>query len=214
MKHLGFTVPILLLMGVGIIIGLAAGQATTITVGQTLDRSVAVVGEPVTVTLTLTNEGYEASQVTVQAILPPGVVTDPPGMWVAELIPGTGSQIQYPVRATQSGIYQISSQISYTDAGMTRQLSMMGSFQANDIVQPGNKDMPPEGIAPLPGNQVAPDGQNGHTPPGDRVLPGGQDMPPEGTAPLPGDQTAPGSPGSARQDIKGDEKENQKRESE
>lgn len=142
MKHMGLIVPILLLLGVGITSGLAAGQNAMISAGQQIERSEAPVGEPVMVMLTLSNSGMDSAQVTVSfASFPSGVVTQPPGTWIMELQPGRAQNLEYPVQAVQSGSYLISSRISYMEEGMRRELSMESPFTAiGDGIANGNSD--------------------------------------------------------------------------
>jgi len=122
MKQLRVIVPILLLLGLGTTSMLAAAELTA---SQSLDRSVASVGEPVNVIVVLSNNGADVSQVTVTPGYSPGIAVDSPVMQSIELYPGTTSTVSYPIRAEQSGDYLTSSLISYTDEGMERQLNMV-----------------------------------------------------------------------------------------
>ncbi len=127
MKQLGSIVPILLLLGVGITSGLAAGELTA---SQQVQPQVSAVGETATVTLTLAYSGSDPMQVMVVPILPPGIITDMPGAKAASLSSGSSVPISYPIRAVESGNYLITSQISYTEDKATRRLNMVSEFTA------------------------------------------------------------------------------------
>ena len=125
MKQLGI-LPILLLLGVGITSGLAAAELTA---SQSVP-SLAAVGETVQVTVMLTYNGGNATQVVVTPGLPSGVVTDIPGGQAAELYSGSPTAISYPIRAVQSGTYTIISQIAYAEDGTQRELLLEAPFTA------------------------------------------------------------------------------------
>jgi hypothetical protein len=127
MKQLGSLVPIILLLGLEITGGLAAAELTA---SQQVLPQVAAVGETATVTLTLTYNGGNATQIVVVPSLPQGIVTDMPGAQTASLYPGDPLPISYPVRAEQSGSYLITSLISYTEERTTRRLNMVSQFTA------------------------------------------------------------------------------------
>jgi uncharacterized protein (DUF58 family) len=133
MKQLGSLVPIILLLGVGITSGLAVAELTA---SQQVLPQVAAVGETATVTLTLTYNGGNATQIMVVPSLPPGIVTDMPGAQTAALYPGNPVPISYPVRAEQSGSYLITSLISYTEERATRRLNMVSEFTATGASAP------------------------------------------------------------------------------
>jgi uncharacterized repeat protein (TIGR01451 family) len=137
MRNLGL-IPLLLL---GVLSGVGMAEFTA---SQELDRSTAPVGETVTVMLTMQNSGSNASQVTVTAGLPQGIVTSSPGMWSEELYPGSVSMISYPITALESGYYEIASNIYYTEEGIQQPpLSMISSFTATYP-----PESPPEGPSP------------------------------------------------------------------
>jgi len=127
MKQLGSLVPILLLLGMGVTSGLAAAELTA---SQQVQPPIAAVGETATVTLTLAYKGDNATEIMVVPILPPGIVTDMPGTQTASLNSGSSVPISYPIRAVESGNYQITSQISYTEKTTTRRLNMLSKFTA------------------------------------------------------------------------------------
>ncbi len=164
MKQLGI-LPILLLLGVGITSGLAAAELTA---SQSVP-SLATVGETVQVTVMLTYNGGNATQVVVTPGLPSGVVTDVPGGQAAELYPGSTAPISYPIRAVQSGTYTIISQIAYAEDGTWRELLLEAPFTAEGEIAPP----PQEEVSLIPGNEM-PEGE----------VPGGEgEMPPEGGMP-------------------------------
>ncbi|MFB3766006.1 MAG: hypothetical protein ACE14P_12275 [Methanotrichaceae archaeon] len=134
MKQLGSLVPILLLLGVGITSGLTAAELTA---SQQVQPQTATVGETAIVTLTLTYNGGNATQIMVVPLLPPGIVTDMPGAKAASLSSGSSVPISYPIRAVESGNYQIASQISYTEERTTRRLNMLSEFTATGRSTPG-----------------------------------------------------------------------------
>lgn len=128
MKQLGILLPILLLLGVGITSGLAAAELMA---GQQLDRRTALVGETVTVMVSLTNTEKNVSQASVTPyLLPSGVMTSYPETQFVELSPGVRSMVSYPIWAEQSGYYEITSLITYSEEGNWRQLTMSSDFTA------------------------------------------------------------------------------------
>ncbi|MGA9099642.1 MAG: hypothetical protein WB392_12000 [Methanotrichaceae archaeon] len=127
MKQLGSLVPILLLLGVGVTSGLATAELTA---SQQVQPQTATVGETAIVTLTITYNGDNSTQIMVDPLLPPGIVTDMPGTQTTSLNSGSSVPISYPIRALQSGNYQITSQISYTEERTTRRLNMLSEFTA------------------------------------------------------------------------------------
>jgi hypothetical protein len=135
MKQLGI-LPILLLLGVGITSGPAVAELTA---SQSVP-SLASVGETVQVTVMLTYNGGNATQVVVTPGLPPGVVTDLPGGQSAQLYPGAPAPISYPIRAVQSGTYTIISQIAYAEDGTWRELLLEAPFTAEGEIEPPPKE--------------------------------------------------------------------------
>ncbi len=180
MKQLGL-LPILLLLGVGITSGLAAAELTA---SQNVPP-VASVGETVTVTVMLTYNGANATQVVVTPGLPMGVVTDMPGGQSADLYPGAPAPISYPIRAVQSGTYTIISQIAYAEDGTWRELRLEAPFTAEGETSP-----------PLTPNDVSASAIGSGMPPGEAPLgevPQGE-VPPAGAPPLkplPGEIVSP-----------------------
>lgn len=141
--------PILLLLGVGITSGLATAELTA---SQQVQPETATVGETAIVTLTLTYSGGNATQIMVVPILPPGIITDMPGAKAASLNSGSSVPISYPIRAVESGNYQITSQISYTEERTTRRLNMLSEFQATGGSTPSTPgpSMPGSSGSPMP----------------------------------------------------------------
>jgi hypothetical protein len=125
MKHLGLE-HIILLLGVGVLIsGTAGGQLTAY---QNLIPS-AEVGQMVTVTVSLTYNGFNSTQAVVTPNIPYGVIANGGGQSI-ELNPGITQQISYPVTAEQSGSYWIVSDISYAEGGAWRNLRLEAPFTA------------------------------------------------------------------------------------
>ncbi len=127
MKQLGISVPILLFFGISIISGLVA--ASELTADQQVQPSTAAVGETAMVTIMLSYNGNNGTQVTVTPGFTPGVLADS-GPQADFLSPGSQQMISYPIRAERSGSYWITSLISYTDDGALRQLSKESPFTA------------------------------------------------------------------------------------
>lgn len=198
MKQLGSIVPILLLLGVGITSGLAAGELTA---SQQVQPQVAAVGETATVTLTLAYSGSDAMEVMVVPILPPGIVTDMPGTKAASLTPGSSVPISYPVRAVESGNYLITSQISYTEDNAMRRLNMVSEFTATGGSSPSTPGPSMPGTSNLPGS--APQLPESGSMPGDNMPNNPNNSQPSGSSPIvPG--PVPGSlPGSEPGSVPG-----------
>ena len=119
------SVPILLLVGIGIFSGYAA--AFELTADQQVQPSTAAVGESAMVILVLSYNGNDGIQVTVTPGFTPGLSADS-GNPTAFLSPGSQQTISYHIKAEKSGSYWITSTISYTDAGSMRQLSKESPF--------------------------------------------------------------------------------------
>lgn len=193
MKQFGSLMPILLLLGVGITSGLAT--AAELTASQQVLPQTAAVGETATVTLTLTYNGVNATQVMVVPSLPPGIMTDMPGAQTESLYPGSSVPISYPVRAVQSGSYLITSLISYTDERTTRSLSMMSEFTATGG-SASSTLAEPTSSTPMPAvpDQSTPfDSQSQSQPP--NPMPGTMTTP--GQSGLPNQPSVPGQPGQS-----------------
>ncbi len=126
MKQLGI-LPILLLLGMGITSVLVSAELTA---SQSMP-SLAAVGETVQLTVTLTYKGdNNTTQAVVTPRLPPGVVTDIPEDQIVELYSGVSAPISYPIRAVQSGTYEVVSQIAYAENGTWRELLLESPFTA------------------------------------------------------------------------------------
>jgi hypothetical protein len=130
MNHLGLG-HILLLLGVGLLLGTAAAELTAY---QNLMSS-AEVGQMVTVTVSLTYNGQNSTEVVVAPNLPPGVVANAGGQ-STQLFPGVTQQISYSLTAQQSGTYWIVSDISYAEDGTWRNLRLEAPFTAIGSVDP------------------------------------------------------------------------------
>lgn len=167
MKQLGI-LTILLLLGVGITSGLAAAELTA---SQSVP-SLAAVGETVQVTVMLTYNGGNATQVVVTPGLPSGVVTDIPGGQAAELYPGAPAPISYPIRAVQSGTYTIISQIAYAEDGTWRELLLEAPFTAEGEIAPP----PQEEVSSMPGSEL-PEGPEGGVPGDEGGMSPGETLP-------------------------------------
>lgn len=194
MKQFGSLMPILLLLGVGITSGLTA--AAELTASQQVLPQTAAVGETATVTLTLTYNGVNATEVTVVPSLPSGIMTDMPVAQTESLYPGSSVPISYPVRAVQSGSYLITSLISYTDERTTRSLSMMSEFTAtggstsSTLAEPASSTP-----TPVPGQSMPLDSQSQpHSQP-PNPMPGTMTTP--GQTGLPSQPDLPGQPGQS-----------------
>ena len=187
MKHLGLVHITLILVAGALLIGAAAG-GNGLTAYQSLMPSSAEVGQMANVIVSLTNNGQNSIPATVTPRLPPGVVANMGGQSL-ELYPGQTQQVSYPLTAQQSGSYWIVSDISYSEDGYQRSLSLEAPFTATEPAtpQPGQINPAAEnpGAFPGPGSQPSP------------AYPGPADDPygsePPGTAPE--DQLPPGISG-------------------
>lgn len=160
MKHLGL-VHIILLLGVGVLIsGTAGGQLTAY---QNLIPS-AEVGQMVTVTVSLTYNGFNSTEAVVTPSLPSGVVANGGGQSI-ELDPGVTQQISYPLTAEQSGSYWIVSDISYAEGGAWRSLRLEAPFTATASAQSEQQPYPVG--EPSSGGPVVYPWQSGSTYPAD-----------------------------------------------
>lgn len=165
MKHLGIA-PIILLLGVGIIGGLASAELTA---SQQVP-SPAAVGDTVMVTVSLVYNGINSTEAVITPNLPGGVVSDMPSSQTAELYPGALSPVSYPIRAEQSGTYWIVSQIAYSDDGTWRSLQLEAPFTATGGVTTVPQ-ITPGGVTPVP---TVPGGITpGEVTPGGVLTPGG-----------------------------------------
>ena len=160
MKHLGLVHITLILVAGALLIGAAAG-GNGLTAYQSLMPSSAEVGQMANVIVSLTNNGQNPIPATVTPRLPPGVVANMGGQSL-ELYPGQTQQISYPLTAQQSGSYWIVSDISYSEDGYWRSLSLEAPFTATEQVptpSPGQLDPAAEnpGAFPGPGSEPLPD---------------------------------------------------------
>lgn len=148
---MGISVAILL-FGIWITGGLVS--AAELTADQQVQPSTATVGETAMVTLVLSYNGNNGTQVTVTPGVPPGIMADS-GPQTDTLAPGSQQMISYPIRAERSGSYWITSLISYTDDGALRQLSKESPFTATGgpiqpEQQPGSAPGPSQPVPALP----------------------------------------------------------------
>lgn len=192
MKHLEL-VRIILLLWIGVLLsGTAGGELTAY---QNLIPS-AEVGQMVTVTVSLTYNGFNSTHAVVTPSIPSGVVANGGGQSI-ELYPGVTQEISYPLTAQQSGSYWIVSDISYAEGGAWRSLRLEAPFTAT--ASPASQQQPyPMGESPSGGPVVYP-WQSGSTYPTDPLGPpsenapeeappletGGYNATPEGTWPTP-----------------------------
>lgn len=180
MKHLEL-VHIILLLGMGVLLsGTAGGELTAY---QNLIPS-AEVGQMVTVTVSLTYNGFNSTQVVVTPSIPSGVVANGGGQNI-ELYPGVTQQISYPLMAQQSGSYWIVSDISYAEGGAWRSLRLEAPFTAtaSSASQPQQQQQPyPVGESSSGGPVVYP-WQSGSTYPTDPFGTSSENMP-EGALPM------------------------------
>jgi len=181
MKHLGL-VHILLLLGVGLLLGsAAAGLPVGLTAYQNPIPS-AEVGQMVTVTVSLTYNGQNSTQVVVAPSLPPGIVANAGGQ-STQLYPGVTQQISYPLMAQQSGNYWIVSEISYAEDGTWRNLRLEAPFTATATAVPQPQPMPglttPDNVGP---NGTNPMGSDPFAMPPGGILPSG--VSPQDTQPM------------------------------
>ncbi|MCX8207067.1 MAG: hypothetical protein N3G75_04450 [Methanothrix sp.] len=165
MKRVGFV--LLLLLGVGLYAGLAVAELTA---SQWLDRGSMGVGETAMVTLNLMYVGDNATQATVMPVIPYGLRTSGPGMYMVTLYPGQPEMVSYSVIAEQPGYYDVISSISYTEYGFMRELQMVSplvvvsqSPEAPPAAPPGGpEDQPPVGPGPGIHNDTQPKHQMQH----------------------------------------------------
>ena len=134
MKHLGFVHILLLFLGAGLFIGPATAELTA---SQNVPPT-ANVGENVMVTVMLTYSGSNATEASITPGLSSGLETNFPGSQT-ELYPGISAPISYPVRAVQSGTYLVTSQVSYSEEGMWRNLRLESPFTAIGQAQPAGQ---------------------------------------------------------------------------
>jgi len=161
MKHLEL-VRIILLLGMGVLLsGTAGGELTAY---QNLIPS-AEVGQMVTVTVSLTYNGFNSTQVVVTPSIPSGVVANGGGQNI-ELYPGVTQQISYPLMAQQSGSYWIVSDISYAEGGAWRSLRLEAPFTATTSSTSQQQQPYPMGESSSGGPVVYP-WQSGNTYPAD-----------------------------------------------
>jgi len=146
MKHLGL-VPVILLLALGSPCPLAAAELTA---SQQVP-SKAPVGQTVVVNVQLYNGGSDPMDVVVSPILPSGLEAGP-GPWPATLDPRGRAAIRYPFRAVQIGSYWVVSQISYSEEGTWRDLTLEAPFTAVPLppVPPGQDENPSPGSSPEP----------------------------------------------------------------
>ena len=160
--------------------GTAGGELTAY---QNLIPS-AEVGQMVTVTVSLTYNGFNSTQVVVTPSIPSGVVANGGGQNI-ELYPGVTQQISYPLMAQQSGSYWIVSDISYAEGGAWRSLRLEAPFTAtaSSASQPQQQQQPyPVGESSSGGPVVYP-WQSGSTYPTDPFGTSSENMP-EGALPM------------------------------
>lgn len=113
---------LLLLLGVGLCTGLAVAELTA---SQWLDKGNIRVGDTAVVMLNLIYIGDNATQVSVMPVIPYGLATSGPGMYMFTLYPGQPETVSYPVIAEQPGYYDVVSSISYPEYGLMRELQMV-----------------------------------------------------------------------------------------
>jgi len=156
MRQLGCFVPILLLVGMVVLNGMASAELTA----SQPPRLRAFVGETAMVTVTLTYRGANALQATVMPEVPNGVITDMPYGQTVQLNPGISAPVSYSLRAEQSGTYNIASQIAYDEGGMARELRLESIFTATA------QSAPPAGGSPSMPNDMPvprhPSGKKNH----------------------------------------------------
>ncbi|MDI9616344.1 MAG: hypothetical protein QFX31_03130 [Methanothrix sp.] len=145
MKRVGFV--LLLLLGVGLCTGLAVAELTA---SQWLDRGSIGVGDTAMVTLNLMYVGDNATHASVVPLIPYGLRTSGPGMYMVTLYPGQPETVSYPVMAEQPGYYDVISSISYTEYGFMRELQMVSPL----LVVGQSPGSPPPAAPPSgPGDQ-------------------------------------------------------------
>ena len=138
MKHLGFVHILLLFLGAGLFLGPATAELTA---SQNVPPT-ANVGENVMVTVMLTYSGSNVTEASITPGLSSGLETNFPG-GQTELYPGITAPISYPVRAVQSGTYLVTSQVSYSEEGMWRNLRLESPFTAIGQTQPAGQQHNP-----------------------------------------------------------------------
>jgi hypothetical protein len=160
MKHLRL-VPVLLLLTAGMA---SLPVAAELTASQQVPPK-APVGQTVVVNVLLYNGGSDSMDVVVSPNLPAGLETEP-GSWPAKLDPRGQAAIRYPFRAVQSGSYLIVSQISYSEEGTWRDLTLEAPFTAVSPVSPGPEEPASPGGEPgghsSPGSRAGQDGRGYH----------------------------------------------------
>ena len=144
MRNLGL-VWVLLFLAIGAFMGPATAQLTA---GQSVPPSVNV-GENAMVTVTLTYYGSDATQAIITPGLPPGIETSNPEGQTAQLYPGITAPISYPIRAVQSGTYIVASQVSYSEDGNWRKVTLESPVTAIGQPMPQQPgQMVPPGVGP------------------------------------------------------------------
>jgi hypothetical protein len=138
MKHLGLMHILLLFLGAGLFLGSASSELTA---SQNVP-STANVGENVMVTVMLTYSGSNATEASITPGLSSGLETNYPGGQM-ELYPGITAPISYPIRAVQSGTYLVTSQVSYSEEGMWRNLRLESPLTAIGQTQPAGQQSNP-----------------------------------------------------------------------
>jgi len=131
---------LLLMLGVGLCTGLAVAE---ITASQLLDRGSISVGDTAVVTLNLIYIGDNATQASVVPVIPYGLATSGPAMYMVTLYPGRQETVSYPVVAEQPGYYDVISSISYTEYGFMRELQMV-----SPLVVVSQSPVPPPAAPP------------------------------------------------------------------
>ncbi|MCQ8903976.1 MAG: hypothetical protein NQU42_07790 [Methanothrix sp.] len=145
MKRVGFV--LLLLLGVGLSTGLAVAELTA---SQWLDRESIKVGDTAVVTLNLIYVGDNATQASVVPVIPYGLTTPGPGMYMVTLYPGQPETVSYPVIAGQPGYYDVISSISYTEYGFVRELQMVSPLVVINQSPESPPGAPPSGPEDMP----------------------------------------------------------------
>jgi hypothetical protein len=177
MKNLGL-VPILILLALGSTCPLADAELTA---SQQVPPK-APVGQTVVVNVQLYNGGSDPMDVVVSPDLPSGLEAEQ-GPWPTTLDPRGQAAIRYPFRAVQIGSYWVVSQISYSEEGTWRDLTLEAPFTAISPASPGQDGPPSPGISPEPEGHNRPGGPPGRD---GSVVPGG--APAEGSGEPQGEQ--------------------------
>ncbi|MDH7597763.1 MAG: hypothetical protein QHG98_08535 [Methanothrix sp.] len=144
MMRVGFA--LLLLLGVGLCTGFAVAELTA---SQLLDRGSISVGDTAVVTLNLIYAGDNATQASVVPLIPYGLMTSGPAMYMVTLYPGRPETVSYPIIAQQPGYYDVISSISYAEYGFTRELQMVSQL----VVISQSPESPPAAPPGLPEDQ-------------------------------------------------------------